>query len=170
MVVATRGPEIRTLVSSRIAYKLRVGNGGAVDFLSIQAAINYAIAQTPTAANPWTIDIYPGTYDEALTMGDYVNLVGLGDRSVLLIQTGAADIITVGNVTCQLINLALDHSGGGAGACIATTNAGADICLSDCQITGMPAAVHVIEMIAGFVTMHDCDVMAGDIDLSSAAC
>lgn len=172
MNVAARGPEIRTLSSSRIPYKLRVGDGagGAVDYTSVQDAINYAISQTPTAANPWTIDIYPGTYDEPLTMGDHVNLLGVGERSAILIQTAAGDIITVGNVTCMLSNLKLDHSGGGTGACIAITNAGADILLEDCHIVGMPAAVHVIEMVAGELRFDDCEITAGDIDLSTAAC
>jgi len=56
--VATKGPEIRTLIK-RMPNTLRVGNvpGGDTEYVSVQAAINYADSQ----GGDWTILVYPGT-------------------------------------------------------------------------------------------------------------
>lgn len=48
----------------------------AGDYQTIQAAINYAVSQTPTSNTPWTIAIRPGHYTESLTLHPYVNLLG----------------------------------------------------------------------------------------------
>ena len=62
---------------------------------SIQAAINYAVTQTPSATNLWTVVISPGVYTEAITMSPYVNLIGGGTRGSVVIFQNAADVITL---------------------------------------------------------------------------
>jgi len=62
---------------------------------SIQAAINYAVTQTPSATNLWTVVILPGVYTEAITMSPYVNLIGGGTRGSVVIFQNAADVITL---------------------------------------------------------------------------
>ena len=64
---------------------------------SIQAAINYAVTQTPSATNLWTVVIMPGVYTEAITMSPYVNLMGSGTRGSVVIFQNAADVITLAN-------------------------------------------------------------------------
>ncbi len=158
--------------TASVTWKIHGRQYEVIAGMLVQHAIDAAVADTPAPAvtDPYGILIHPSVYNEALVPADHVNLVGLGERAVRIVQTGAGNILTVGNVTCQLMNLALDHSGGGAGACVFVTNAGSDIYLEHCEITGRPAAVHVIRMIAGRIEMHDCEVLAGDIDLSTAAC
>jgi len=65
------------------------------EYTSIQAAINYAVTQTPSATNLWTVVISPGVYTEAITMSPYVNLIGGGTRGSVVIFQNAADVITL---------------------------------------------------------------------------
>jgi len=48
----------------------------AGDYQTIQAAVDYAVSQTPTLNLPWTIAIRPGRYTEDLVLHPYVNLIG----------------------------------------------------------------------------------------------
>ena len=50
------------------------------DFGTIQEAIDFAVAQSPGPTSPWVVQICPGQYDEALTGGDYVSLMGVGSQ------------------------------------------------------------------------------------------
>ena len=54
----------------KMPYTVRVGNipGGLSEFITIQAAINYCATQTPTAANRWMVQVWPGTYDETTVL------------------------------------------------------------------------------------------------------
>lgn len=95
----------------KMPYTLRVGNvpGGDTEFISIQAAINYA-APFATAANPWTVYIYPGIYDEAITCSSWVNLKGIGPKGSVVIAQNNATIITgaqyieIADLTIRLTN------------------------------------------------------------------
>ena len=80
--------------------------------MSIQAAINAAAVQVPapSATNPWTILIYPGTYVEvgAIIMSPYVNLKGIGPKGsgILYRDTGGflvylANPVEIDNVTLR---------------------------------------------------------------------
>lgn len=78
--------------------------------MSVQAAINAAAAQlpAPSATDPWTILIYPGIYDEAITMAPWVNLKGIGPAgSVVISQVDANILILAGNVQLQNLTLRL---------------------------------------------------------------
>lgn len=44
---------------------LTVGKSGDVDYTTIKAAVDYAIAQGCSATDPWEIKVYPGTYSES---------------------------------------------------------------------------------------------------------
>jgi hypothetical protein len=66
-------------------------------FKTIQAAITYAITQTPSPTNLFTIVISSGIYNEAITMASYVNLKGIGTRSSVVIFQNAVDVITLAN-------------------------------------------------------------------------
>ena len=63
------------------------------DFNTIQAAINYCVTQTPTAAGRWTVKVYPGTYDAAIAMAQYVDVVGVDKESVIIDTTNATAVI-----------------------------------------------------------------------------
>jgi len=76
----------------------RVGPvGTGMFFTSIQAAITQAVADGFTDnSNPATIEIYPGTYTEDLTLNAGVHLKGMG-----AIRNGT-DVVVVGTVTLTL--------------------------------------------------------------------
>jgi pectin methylesterase-like acyl-CoA thioesterase len=51
------------------------GNG---DYITIQASIDAAQAQTPAADSRWLVQIMPGEYQETLTLYEYIDTSGMG--------------------------------------------------------------------------------------------
>ncbi len=74
----------------------------------IQDAINNAAAQipAPSAAEPWTILLYPGVWDEVLVMAAHVNLVGM-DKEACILDSDHVTIVTMAE-GCAIANLTLD--------------------------------------------------------------
>lgn len=68
-------------------------NGG--DYPSISAALADI---TPSATEPYVIDVMPGTYAEEVTMKSYVHLRGAG-REVTTIQGASSNTITLNTLT-----------------------------------------------------------------------
>ncbi len=70
---------------------------GQAQYTTIQAAINAAAADPtpPSATAPYTIEIFPGIYNEAITCSTYVNLKGIGPKGAVFIQQTDATIITL---------------------------------------------------------------------------
>lgn len=86
---------------------VRVARYGG-DFNTIQAAIDYCVTQTPTADSPWTVKIYPGIYDEDITMSSWVNLRGVGPKgSVVIFQEDNTIIQIADNVELQNLTVRL---------------------------------------------------------------
>jgi hypothetical protein len=83
---------------------LIVSAGGGGDYTTIQAAINYAVTQTPSATNLWTVEICPGVYTEVITMASYVNLKGRGTRGSVVVYQSANTVITLAD-NVELENL-----------------------------------------------------------------
>ena len=108
---ARGGTELRTLIT-RMPFTLRVGNvpGGDTEFITIQAAIDYAATQ----AGNWTIEIYPGTYNEQIIMAPGVNLVGIDKGQCIILVTGGMTAITMAE-GCEIRNLSLDVTGDATG-------------------------------------------------------
>ena len=65
------------------------------DFATITAAL---AAIAPSAANPFVIDVMPGTYTENVIMKSYVHLRGAG-REVTTIQASSGTVLTLTNLT-----------------------------------------------------------------------
>lgn len=93
------------------ARRVVVAAGGG-DYTGIQAALD---AITPTAANPYVIDVMPGTYVENITLKDYVHLRGAG-REVTIIRSPSTsyDVITLFHHTHVAVS-GLTITGGGFG-------------------------------------------------------
>lgn len=51
--------------TAAVTRRLKVGLGGGVQYTSIRTAVLAAIAGGASAASPWLIEVYPGTYTEA---------------------------------------------------------------------------------------------------------
>jgi len=84
-----------------------VDGGGNGDYQTIQAAINAAHTQTPTATNRWLVLVGPGTYAESLTLYNYVDVSGLspGPAAIVVAPTGQYVIATPAN--CWVSNMKL---------------------------------------------------------------
>lgn len=102
-------------VLKKMPNTLRVGflPGGDTEFISVQAAIDYAATQAPGAANPWTVYIYPGIYTEQITCHAYVHLRGIGPRGSVRIQrTGGNTLLLASNVEIENIDIRATTPGG----------------------------------------------------------
>ncbi len=95
----------------RMPRTVRVGivAGGLSEFITIQAAINWANTQAvpaPSAATPYTVEIWPGVYDEVVVMADHVNLRGI-DKETCIIDVAHDTLVTMAEGS-QLSNLTLN--------------------------------------------------------------
>ena len=73
---------------------------GVGQFNTIYAAIQEAIAHSPSAVNPYTILIYPGVYvEQELTVPSYVYLVGTNREGVIVQPDGNHNVINVSDYT-----------------------------------------------------------------------
>lgn len=75
-------------------------------YTTIQSAINYAATQTPTADGRWIIIVYPGVYEEAITMYEYVDITGAGTKADVVITytttvVTLADSVEISNLTVR---------------------------------------------------------------------
>ena len=69
-----------------------VGQGGNVDFNTIQGAIN---SITDAAADNWyRIEIGPGTYTENVVLGNYMSLMGMGSARDVIIRSTSGITLT----------------------------------------------------------------------------
>lgn len=93
-----------TVLSSGLMLQRANAAGGQVivatsggDYTTISAAL---AAITPTAANPYVIQVMPGTYTENITMKSYVDLRGAGAEVTVIQATGiGSDVITISSLT-----------------------------------------------------------------------
>ncbi len=78
------------------AQRIVVATGGG-DYTSISAAL---AAITPSAVNPYVIEVMPGTYTENVSMKSYVHLRGAG-REVTTVQAASStlDVILLNSLT-----------------------------------------------------------------------
>jgi pectin methylesterase-like acyl-CoA thioesterase len=79
-----------------------LGNG---DYTTIQAAIDAAYSQTPTATSRWLVRVAPGEYTESLTLYDYVDIAGVGPGSSVYLITPPAQPAINGGAKCTISNI-----------------------------------------------------------------
>ena len=152
----------------RMPYTIRVGNipGGLSEFISIQAAVDYADSQT----GDWVIEIYPGVYTE----GDItpsgaadITLKGIGDGRVTIapvVAPAAAVIVSPG--TLHLENLEVTAPDATMPALRVT---GGVFSAHKTNFTGVGAG-DAIQQVAGEINLDVCVITAGATDLSTAPC
>ena len=68
-------------------------------YTTIQAAINYAVTQTPSSASPWLVQIKPGIYAETVTCAQYVDLYGEGYVEIQPAAVGNYSVLLTSNIT-----------------------------------------------------------------------
>jgi len=77
----------------RMPRTVRVGvvAGGLSEFITIQAAIDWCSTQAvpaPAAATRYTVEVWPGTYNEQVVMADYVDVIAIGTQEDTIINYG----------------------------------------------------------------------------------
>ena len=97
------------------------------DYQTIQAAITYAVSQTPTINTPWTIAIRPGRYSEPLILAPYVNLIawpGTDSSDIVVVDCAGAshslNLAPVGS-TATFINIVFTRDAAGVSPCMNVT-------------------------------------------------
>lgn len=153
------------------ANTVRVARYGG-DFQSIQAAVDYC----DSIGGDWTIELYTfgtGVWNE----GDItpsgaadITIKAMGEGRVVIAPTvEPAVAVIVSGFTLNLEDIlvtALSNAHPAlrvtAGACIATR----------CELNGVPGGVlhDAVQQVGGTLTLQNCVVPVGDIELSAAAC
>ena len=67
-----------------------VDGGGNGDHQTIQAALNTAHAQSPTADARWLVLVGPGVYVKSLNLYDHVDVAGLAPGPAAIVQAPSA--------------------------------------------------------------------------------
>ena len=112
MSVSAAGALTVTSLVTPYLRTLSVAKSGG-DYTTIQAAIDYAVTQTPSATNLWTVEIYPGVYTEAISMASFVNLKGMGTKSSVVIYQSGANVVKLAT-NSQIQNLTVRTGATGA--------------------------------------------------------
>jgi hypothetical protein len=134
-----------------------VAKAGA-DFTTIQGAIDSITDATTTKR--YMVKVQSGVYTEAVTLKDYVDLIGAGRTNTIIVGTSGTVLTFPANkCTVSEIGIDVDYSTLGA-ASTAITSAGADSVLKDCDITvtksGGGFVMNAITVTAGAFRMSDC--------------
>lgn len=157
--------------SSWIANKVTVGRYGA-DFNVIQDAIDYCDA----IGGEWVIELYPrgeagaAVWDEGdITPngGAIITLKGMGEDRVRIVPTVAPTVAVV--VSAHTLNLEDIIVTAPTDAFPAVRVTAGTFEATSCELNGVGVG-DAIQQVGGTVTLHDCQVPVGDIDLRDAAC
>jgi hypothetical protein len=65
------------------------------DYNTIQAAIDYAVSQTPTVTSQWLVAVRPGLYQEQLTFASFVHVVGWPAPQETTSTSSGAEVVQV---------------------------------------------------------------------------
>ena len=143
------------------------------DFQTIQAAMDYANAQTPTLAQQWVVLVRPGTYVEDLTFYQWVHVFGWpgGEGTPLVTvqnDTAASHGINLPGAgsSLTLCNLRFERTAVSANAVI-LQGANGTVTLVRCQIEGSGAGGAYESL--GFVTFTDCEIIGGGVAVADFA-
>lgn len=177
-MVMTAGGEARTYLQ-RMPRTLRVGivPGGRTEYVSIQAAIDYANSQ----GGDWTIEVYPGVYDEGeithTGAGVTISIVGITGTGIDPYVPGIVEIaptaepataVFVANgvaANLHLSNLYIVAPNANK-PCLFVAGSGR-INTNNCTLLGVGAG-DAAQVRGGVLVMDNSAVITGDIALSLA--
>ena len=136
---------------------VRVAKSGG-DYTTIQAAIN---SITDAAVDKrYAVRVYPGNYAEAVTMKDYVDIIGTGrTNSRITGTTGTILTFPATKATIRDMGIYVDYGALGADS-TAITSAGDDSVMIRCDIGVTKSSgdytMHALAITAGAFRMSDC--------------
>ncbi len=116
-------------------------------YTTIQAAIDYAVTQTPSATSPWLVVIKPGIYTEKVTCSAYVDMVGEGRVTITSTET-TCTLIPASNT--RLMNLTITNTGDG-GAVVKNAAAVTGLLYDHVDMVGSGTCVDGLYGISGTI-------------------
>ncbi|PJC01248.1 MAG: hypothetical protein CO073_03960, partial [Candidatus Komeilibacteria bacterium CG_4_9_14_0_8_um_filter_36_9] len=94
-----------------------------------------AAISTASSSNPYTIKVFPGVYDESITMEEYVDIVGIGGSKATYITQSDSSVIT-GSSNSTLRGFTLSLTGDTTGKPVVSSVGTSSPRLEDLVITG----------------------------------
>jgi len=151
------------------AQVINVAKSGG-DYSTIQAAID-SITDATTIKR-YAVVVHPGVYTEAVTLKDYVDLVGTGRTNSIIAGTSGT-VLTFPANKCTVSEMGINVDYGTLGAnSTAVTSACADAVLKDCDVTvtksGGDYLMNGMEITAGSFRMSDCYFVYSDTSAATA--
>jgi len=156
-------PPKRVLTPSSARRVTRVAPSGG-DYSSVAAALTFAAAQSPSAANRWMVMLYPGTYNEDLALQNYVDVVGVGLPGAVTLNGRHTSAV------CRLQNVTVDFSGGTPGAILTYGGSAATAFeLVDLRASCTTAGLRIVDMTgSGAIQLTRCQFKARDSALKQS--
>lgn len=153
----------RVLTPSSARRVTRVAPSGG-DYSSVAAALTFAAAQSPGATNHWMVMIYPGTYNEDLTLQNYVDVVGVGPPGAVTLNGRHSGAL------CRLQNVTLDFTGGTPGAILTYGGSAATpFELADLRAACTTAGLRIVDMTgSGTIQITRCQLKGVDSALKQS--
>ena len=124
------------------------------EFASIQNAINSYNDQSTT--NQYVIYVYPGTYEENITLKSYTHVVGVDKETCTIKTSDAAGMITMG-ANSSIRNFTLNKQGASAVPCVNINNK-TEVIIKHCDIYPDNANAHGIYMVGGEAEIINCNI------------
>lgn len=132
---------------------------GQAQYTTIQAAINYAVTQTPSATAPWVVEIFPGVYTEQVTMAAFVDIKGVGAaEDTILRQADGTIIILASNSTIEDVTIDLNAQTTGRNLIIDNAVAVSNSVIRNCRFTITTPATnnnHIFQLTAASQVVID---------------
>ncbi len=136
-----------------------VDAGGNGDHQTIQAALNAAHAQAPTAEARWLVLVGPGIYAESLNLYDHVDVAGLAPGPAAIVQAPSGYPAVAVPASCWLSNLRL---GGESDPILQVNLAGIELTLDNLVIRQAAVSVGGVKLTAAAtLCLRQCDIQSG---------
>lgn len=144
-----------------------VDGGGNGDHATIQAALNAAYAQSPSADNRWLVLVGPGSYSESLSLFDFVDLAGLAPGPAAIVNAPAGQPAIASPASCWLSNLRLS---GSSSPLLPIASAGWSLVLDSIVIAeDSPGLDGILLSADSVLTLRRCDLQTGGDTLAISA-
>lgn len=112
---------------------------GPGEFSTITAAVAHVLTNSPSATNPWVIEVHPGIYTEAapIAVPQFTGIIGIS-APACIIQPAVAtnDVFTIAGTGSRLERITIRNATGVGAAGVRITSSAAPTNLNTMAITG----------------------------------